>query len=77
MDFSGIVSRVHRRGQETGGNHDINVSFPMKRAWKEGCLFSVSLAGTKHLDFQGSSRVSFQFRTKKLVTLRRLYRQLA
>ena len=33
MDFSGIVSRVHKVDEKPGKKHDIIVSFLMKRAW--------------------------------------------
>ena len=51
MDFSGIVSRVHRSGRENGekARHDCFVSHETGR---EGSMIvSVSQAETKHMDF--------------------------
>ena len=66
MDFSGIVSQVLRSGGETGEKARYNNCFVSHETGLYGRLsVSVSQAETKHLDFQGFSRVSFQFRPSK------------
>ena len=70
MDFSGIVSQVLRSGGETeleltGEKARYNCFVSHETGLYGRLSVSVSQAETKHLDFQGFSRVSFQFRPSK------------
>ena len=73
FDFSGIVSWVHSSEQETRkrARHKCFVSHETGLAG--GLYVSVSQVETKHLDFQGFFRVSFQFRPSKKVQLKKFF----
>ena len=65
MDFSGIVSQVLRSGGETGEKARYNCFVSHETGLYGRLSVSVSQAETKHLDFPGFSRVSFQIRPSK------------
>ena len=68
-----IVFLVRPSGQETRKKHATIVSF-LKKGLEGGLPVSISQVETELLNFQGSSRVVFQFSPPRKVVLRLLLR---